>query len=362
MQYKFLIEMLTCFMGSFLLTYFVIPKIIGVAIYKQLMDKPNIRSSHINQIPNLGGISFYITYMFGIYFLSKIYPSNFSSALILSLLILFFVGLKDDLVILSPVTKLIAQSISVSIILFESNFHVTNLHGLFGIHEISIFISLPFSMLIMLTIINSFNLIDGIDGLAASIGIFIFSCMGVIFYFLEMNYELGICFIIVGSLIAFLRYNMSVKQKIFMGDTGSLIIGFLIATIIIRLLAIDDVKIDKLPFLPQNLLLVIISILIVPLFDTLRVFLIRLSKGISPLKADRNHIHHILIDYMKLSHRKSTFFISIGNSIFTLLLINLCSFFNSFIISIVLIIIVTMLFYLFNKMNFSNLKSKKNSN
>lgn len=361
MQYKILIEMLTCFFGSFLLTYFIIPKIIGIAFYKQLMVKPNSRSSHVNQIPNLGGIAFYITYMFGIYFLSKIYPINFSSALTLSLLILFFVGLKDDLVILSPITKLIAQSISICIILFEPNFHITNLHGFFGIQEISTLITLPISFLLMLTIINAYNLIDGIDGLAASIGIFIFSCLGVIFYSLNMNYELGISLILIASLVAFLRYNMSVKSKIFMGDTGSLIIGFIIATLIIRLLAIDDQTVNQLPFLPQNLLLVIISIIIVPLFDTIRVFFIRVLNGVSPLTADRNHIHHILIDFMKLSHRKSTFFISIGNSLFTLLIINLCVFFNSFIISIVLIILVSMFVYLFNKMNLTNIKSTKNN-
>ena len=123
----------------------------------------------------------------------------------------------------------------------------------------------------------------------------------------------------IGVLGAFLRYNLSNENKIFMGDTGSMILGFLIGVMTIRLLALDHVILEKLPFRHENLPFVVGAILIIPFFDTVRVFTIRIMKKKSPFSPDRNHIHHLIIDYFQVSHRRASFYMGVANFLFVML-------------------------------------------
>jgi UDP-GlcNAc:undecaprenyl-phosphate GlcNAc-1-phosphate transferase len=273
--------------------------------------------------------------------------------LIPGLLILFIIGLKDDLVVLSPVTKLFAQLASVSFVLINPEFQIQSLHGFFGITQLSPFLSLPLSAFVMLTIINSFNLIDGIDGLASIVGIVIFTITGTLFYLLHLFLFVGISAVMIGSLVAFLRFNFSTKRKIFMGDTGSLLIGFIIASAVIRLFAIKASILNNLPFHLENLPLVIMAILIVPFFDTARVFTIRVINKQGPFSPDRNHIHHILIDYLNLSHKKASVIIGIVNILFILIFMLLGASIDNFYLLIFMVIAILGLVYFFYRVNFS---------
>ncbi|MEY4572066.1 MAG: hypothetical protein RLZ10_1292, partial [Bacteroidota bacterium] len=165
------------FLGSFALTYLLIPKIISVVVFKRLMDHPNDRSSHKTEVPSLGGIAFFTVLIFGLYFLQPFDYESKAICIVPGLLILFLAGLKDDLVVLSPFAKIGAQLVAIAFLLSHHDFHVTNLHGFMGIHSISLFVTLPLSAFVMLAIINAFNLIDGIDGLAGVVGIIIFSVL-----------------------------------------------------------------------------------------------------------------------------------------------------------------------------------------
>jgi UDP-GlcNAc:undecaprenyl-phosphate GlcNAc-1-phosphate transferase len=340
-------------LGSFLLTYIIMPKIIGVVTYMCLMDTPDQRSSHKELTPSLGGISFYIVLVFSLFFIDYFNESENAMTLIPGLLILFIIGLKDDLVVLSPVTKLFAQLASVSFVLINPEFQIQSLHGFFGITQLSPFLSLPLSAFVMLTIINSFNLIDGIDGLASIVGIVIFTITGTLFYLLHLFLFVGISAVMIGSLVAFLRFNFSTKRKIFMGDTGSLLIGFIIASAVIRLFAIKASILNNLPFHLENLPLVIMAILIVPFFDTARVFTIRVINKQGPFSPDRNHIHHILIDYLNLSHKKASVIIGIVNILFILIFMLLGASIDNFYLLIFMVIAILGLVYFFYRVNFS---------
>lgn len=345
---------------SFTLCYLIIPRIIRVVEFKRLMDHPNERSSHIQQIPSLGGVAFYIVLMLGFYFLNFYTKSDNIITLIPGLLILFVIGLKDDLVVLSPMTKLSAQVISISFILIDPAFKIYHLHGFMGLHEVSSFITIPFSAFIMIAIINAYNLIDGIDGLASVVGIIIFSILGVMFYLLKFELFFGICLIMIGCLTAFLRYNLSVSKKIFMGDTGSLSIGYLIAVMVIRLFATPSNTLQNLPFQLENLPLVIMAILVVPFFDTARVFTIRIINKKGPFSPDRNHIHHILIDYLHLSHRRASFFIGIINVLFIAVFLMLSSYITNFWLALIMLVAILFLVYFFYRINesYSNIRRK----
>jgi UDP-N-acetylmuramyl pentapeptide phosphotransferase/UDP-N-acetylglucosamine-1-phosphate transferase len=328
--------------------------------YKKLLDEPNKRSSHKKLTPTLGGIAFYFTLMFSFFFLKDYDTSNTVYNILPGLTVLFIFGLKDDLVVLSPVSKLIGQLVAVGFILSNPSFQIVSLNGFVGIYEIPYFVSVGISTILMILVINAYNLIDGIDGLAAGIGIIIFSIYTFIFYYLEMNFYFYLSLIIIGVLVAFLRYNLSSSKKIFMGDTGSLIIGFLISVFTIKLLTINEQTIlSKTPFLIENLPLVVLGILIIPLFDTLRVFSIRVFNKRSPFSADRNHIHHILID-LGFSHVKATILLTSFNMLFVILFIYISSSLKQ--LNLIIFLISLGLFFgvVFYRLDFSfaNLRKK----
>ena len=327
------------------------------------MDNPNSRSSHINRTPTLGGVSFYYTLIFALFFLKTWCEYNEAIYFIPGLTILFIIGLKDDLVVLSPYTKLTAQIIAITFIISNSSFTIHSLNGFLGIYEIPIYIYYAMAGFIMLTIINAYNLIDGIDGLAAIVGIVILIIYATIFYITKDYFFLLISITLNACLIAFLKYNLSsTSQKIFMGDTGSLIVGFIISILTLKFLALSSEKYDSLPILIENIPLIAISILIVPLFDTARIFTIRLASKKSPFSADRNHTHHILIDYFKISHQKASLIIGGFNLIFVYLFIILGSASYNFWLAIILAVTVIVLGYLFYRFDYSfaNIRRKIN--
>jgi UDP-N-acetylmuramyl pentapeptide phosphotransferase/UDP-N-acetylglucosamine-1-phosphate transferase len=305
-------------------------------------------------IPSLGGIAFYIILVLGMYFLQPVDLSHKSTSLIPGLLILFIMGLKDDLTVLTPLTKLGAQLLSSIFVLSNPDFQIQSLHGFLFIEHISLYISIPLSVFVMVIIINSFNLIDGIDGLAASVGIVIFVILGIMFYLLHVYFFLGICLLMISSLLAFLRYNLSSTKKIFMGDTGSLLIGFVIACSVMQLFAIPQSQLSELPFQLENLPLVVMAILIVPFFDTVRVFTIRILNNKGPFSPDRNHIHHILIDYLHLSHRKASFLIGVFNVLFVLIFLVFSISIDNIYLTGIMIFFILCFVYFFYRINFSH--------
>ncbi|MFD1615871.1 MraY family glycosyltransferase [Gelatiniphilus marinus] len=349
------------FVGSYILTFLTIPKIIGLVEYKNLMDSPNSRSSHLKKTPTLGGVSFFYALIFALFFLKKWSEFDEPIYIIPGLTILFIVGLKDDLVVLSPYAKLIAQVLAITFVISNESFTIHTLNGFLGINEIPIYIYYVIAGFIMLTIINAYNLIDGIDGLAAIVGIVILIIYATIFYMTKEYFFLLLSLTLNGCLIAFLKYNLSTtNEKIFMGDTGSLIVGFIISILTLKFLALTPEKYDSLPFLIENIPLIAISILIVPLFDTARVFTIRLANKKSPFSADRNHTHHILIDYFKISHRKASLIIGGFNLLFVYLFIILGSASYNLWLVTILVITVIILGYLFYRFDysFSNIRRK----
>jgi len=305
-------------LGSFLITYFLIPKIILIAKYKNLNTDPNERSSHHIATPNIGGMAFFAVLMLAFFFMRAYDDLDIRTALIPGITILFFVGLKDDLMVLSPLTKLVAQ-FAASVILVIGYVDLTRQINFLGLGEIPIYIGLMLLVLVMVTIINAFNLIDGIDGLAASIAIIMFVSFSIMFYVIEFYFFFLLSVCLIGTLIAFLRFNLSDKKKIFMGDTGSMILGFIIGAMTISVLCLDNLQLHKLPLKFENLPIVLLVILIIPLFDTARVFWLRIIKKKSPFSADRNHIHHVVIDYYHISHRRASFVIGLANFLIVLL-------------------------------------------
>lgn len=306
--------------GSFLLTFYLVPKIINVVNHKELMDHPNARSSHEQLTPTFGGIAFYIVLVLVLLFLGKnVDDNNIALNVIGGITILLFTGLKDDLVVISNISKLIGQISAVCVFLYMTDYAAIDFYGAFGLNEISGVLGFGFMLLLMLSIINSFNLIDGIDGLAASIGVITLCFFGAIFYLLEDIFFCVMAFGLVGALIAFLRFNFSTRKKIFMGDTGSLILGFIVSVMCVHFLNLSSGELEKILVKPQNGFFALLAIIVFPFFDMIRVFILRILNKKNPLLADNNHTHHILLS-LGNSHTRSSLLIVLSSIVVSLLL------------------------------------------
>ena len=282
------------FITALVITYVAIPKVMFFAEKLRLFDEAGIRASHKGSVPIFGGIAIFSGIIFSLLFWADIENIQF---ILVSILIVFFVGVIDDLLVLSPTKKIVGQIISVLILVFLQELQIDNMHGVLGIYELPDWVSVLFTIFVVIVITNGFNLIDGVDGLAGGIGIIASFAFGIIALFMSDIPGQGdmaiIAFTLMGALLGFLKYNFH-PAKIFMGDTGSLVVGIILSVLAINSirygLVTDTIK------LPNKGPLLAIVILAIPLFDSLRVFVARVIKGRHPLSPGRGHIHHALLN------------------------------------------------------------------
>lgn len=330
------------------ITYFSIPAIIRLSLVKRLYDKPDERKKHGDRISPLGGVAIFggmiISFVFNTAHLSN---PELNSTLV-ALFILFVTGVKDDLFPLVPYKKAIGQLLAVAVLIFQGDIRLVSLYGLFGVQDLSYVSSVLLSTGFYLGIINSFNFIDGINGLSSGIALVVSLAYAWQFANLHAELYLILTLCIAGAQLAFLRYNL-INARIFMGDSGSMVIGLLNALLTISFLKINKVVSGDIIFLNIDAMVYAFAVLIIPVFDTMRVVLYRifiLKK--SPLKADRNHIHHALLD-IGLSHLQSTAILVIVNLGFILFV----TLFNEYIRAKYLIAILIMLAFALSLIPFS---------
>ncbi|NQX84870.1 MAG: undecaprenyl/decaprenyl-phosphate alpha-N-acetylglucosaminyl 1-phosphate transferase [Flavobacteriaceae bacterium] len=311
---------ITAILLSYTISYFMIPVIIKVSNLKKLADAPGKRCVHVAEVPNLGGVGIFLSIVVVTTFLGSYFLDKNLLVLLGALTILFFTGLKDDLIELSPISKLLGQLISILSVILIADFRIDNLHGLMGICQLSYSVSVLLTLFVFLLVINSYNLIDGVDGLAGGIGLISSLIFGLFFVKANIPMMVFLSFAIVGSLVAFLSFNLSKKMKIFMGDTGSMIIGFLLAY---QCVSFVNVNIAESILFGVNGPLIALSIISFPLLDTVRVIIVRLKKKQNVFAGDQNHLHHSLLR-LGLKHWQ----ISLIGSSFGLLMLLLIYKFN----------------------------------
>lgn len=285
----------------FLVTFFTTPLVIrGVNKYN-LLDLPDHRKTHQAPVPTMGGIGIFLGLITSV-LLSADFTQQ-SVTLLVGITIMAVTGIIDDAKNLKASVKFIIQ-LMVALLLVKSGFIIPELFGIFGIHHIPLGLQYAISIIAITGIVNAFNLIDGIDCLAAGLGLISAILFAVLFYRVGEMPFFYLCISLLAALLAFLKYNFN-PAKIFMGDTGSLLIGTLMAAFSLKYLTLISSLQHAVEHSPIQSPGLIVSLVAIPVFDTLRVFAKRLLQGHSPFKADRIHIHHILID-AGLSHRQAT--------------------------------------------------------
>lgn len=326
------------FLVSLLISFLLMPIIIGVLKRKNLVDVPGRRKIHKNIVPSLGGVGIIAGWAISISIwltLSGIIEYKYVLA---GMGILFITGIRDDLIPISARIKLLAQILATTIVLL-SGVMINSAYGLFGIEELDITLKVFFTLGFIIFFTNSFNLIDGLDGLAGSVALVISSFFSVWFYINESYYLAIISVATVGAIIGFLYYNWQ-PAKIFMGDTGALSVGFLFSILMILFLN-ENTALSNEWYKFNSPLAAMVAILFVPLFDTSRIIVVRLVKRKSPFKPDKNHTHHVLMR-LGLSHGMTALLLGATN----IILILIVSIFNDLGDNILLPIIISISFLL----------------
>ncbi len=288
---------------AFTITFLAIPVIINVAEMKKLFDVPDERKVHRTPITPLGGLAIFGGFVFGCLLTVHFNQSGEFQYFIAAAMVIFFLGLKDDILVISPVKKFIGQVLAAFMIIYYGQIQIRSMHGFLGIDQLPEMFSLLLTYFAVIVIVNSFNLIDGIDGLAGSLGVMSLTMFGIFFLYVNIPSYSILAFSLAGSLMAFLIFNFQ-PAKIFMGDTGSLLIGMVNAILVIKFINVANSPDVSYPI--ESAPAIGFAILMIPLLDTLRVFAIRIFHRRSPFSPDRNHIHHLLLD-RGFSHRTITF-------------------------------------------------------
>ena len=311
------LKILLAFLLTGVLTRYAIPVIVRIAKEKKIYDIPNGRTSHQIPTPRLGGVGIFLTVVLISLLLIDISKFPQLQYALAGSIIIFFIGLKDDILSISPWKKLGGELLATAFIVFFADIRFTSLHGYFGLDAISYVQSVLLSFFVIILVINAFNLIDGVDGLSGSLAVLAFVILGGWFY-LNSRFELAIISASMsGSLGAFLLFNLWAKRrKVFMGDTGALFIGYLLAIMIIIFCEMNKLPNVTMPI--HNVPVISFTLLLIPLLDTARVFLLRALQGRSPISADKTHIHHYLLN-LGFSHFHVTCILVIANLFFIIL-------------------------------------------
>ena len=299
---------------GFLIAFFINPVIIKFFKKRNLLDSPGRRKIHKEENPSMGGIAIFAGFFVAVTIWIPFEGFAEYKYVFAALSIIFITGVRDDILPLRPIYKLAGQLIAASMVVFLTDIRLTSMYGLFGINELPLVLSYGLTLFTVIVITNSFNLIDGLDGLAGSIALIVLISLGS-WFFLTGATTLAIAsFCLAGAVIGFLNFNWQ-PAKIFMGDTGALLLGFFFSLLAIKFIDANSGLESGSPFKFTATVSTAVCILIVPLFDTLRIIIIRLVKRQSPFRPDRNHTHHVLMR-LGFSHAQTAMALAFANLLF----------------------------------------------
>ena len=292
---------------SSLFSLYFVPTIRKLAYTRNLTDNPSARKSHSNKVPVLGGLAVFLVACFTMmpfaFFFNNITSPATYFLLAFASTTMLFVGMLDDIVSLKPMQKLFFQIVVSVLVIYVGSFFIGSMDGLFGVKKLNISFSYALSFFIYIVFINMLNLIDGIDGLASGISVIAFAFFALVAHDSGNFYNMLVAMCGLGSLIPFMYFNVFSTKKIFLGDNGSLALGVILGYLALDLLSVNNAP--EVSFLGTHKILVLMAVFSYPLVDTLRVFVVRISRKRSPFTADKNHIHYHLLR-LGFSHKKAT--------------------------------------------------------
>lgn len=300
---KDIVEPAITFVISFVTVFLLHPYLVKIALLKDIVDKPNARRLNHVPIPVLGGVGVFSGFVFALYLCSSIYDVAIPNIYIIVFMTMLGVGLLDDILDFKPISKFLVQIIAITLLMFFCDLKIDNLYGVFGVYELSEYISIPLTLFACVGLINAINLIDGIDGLASGYGIAAAAMFCMFGYYRYNDVNILLSTSIIGALVPFFVYNVFGKQnKMFIGDAGSHLLGIIFCLLVLNVISCNNC----IPEYEDNCIIAFcFAVMAHPVMDTLRVMIMRLLSGCSPFKADKTHLHHAIIS-MGFSHVRTT--------------------------------------------------------
>lgn len=302
-------SVLILFFYGFVFSWLTVPRIAQIVRKYKIFRKPSKRDLHWRLVPKLTGMSFYISFLIVAFIFVPYVDVQRISLFLAGGALISYVGIRDDIFELNPFVKLFLQVLAIGVFVVVDDLVVRDLYGFLGVYGLPVAFAYPFTFFIGVFMINSFNLCDGIDGLAGMMGIVMLVGYGIIFYVIGDVMFLSFSVILIGGLFAFLRYNLANRNKVFMGDTGSLFLGYVFYLFTMYIVTSDSAILAVM--LPEKYL-VILSVLVVytiPVLDSGSVFFSRVWRKKSPFSPDNSHIHHLVLAFAK-SHALSAIIIA----------------------------------------------------
>lgn len=289
---------------SFVISFLMVPVIIQYSLKRNLLDIPGRRKIHKKVTPSMGGIAIFCGFFISSLIWIELNRWTDIKWILVALFVIFFIGVRDDLVPLRAILKLVGQILAASLLIFFFNLRLDSLYGILGITDLPDWLSYLITIFTIIVITNSFNLIDGLDGLAGTIAIIALFCFGTWFYLIGDAIFAILTYTMLGAILAFLIFNWE-PSEVFMGDTGALVIGMLLAILAIHFINTNFALPPESPYKFQSSVGTAACVIIIPLVDTSRIIILRLLKGQSPFKPDKSHIHHAIMRMGK-THSQTT--------------------------------------------------------
>ena len=290
------IRMLILMLIAFAATWVIYRPILRIARSKMLTDNPGERKLQKSPVPVLGGIAVFFGIVVGLcYFKTMLnYVSLFP--MLGAMVIMLYVGTIDDVSDLSPWIRIAVETGVALLMIYGNRTTILAFDGLFGLDTIPLGVSIPLTVLMTVGVINAINMIDGIDGLVSGMMIFASACFGLIFFFSHDYSFTALSAVMIGALLQFFLHNVFGREtKMFIGDGGTMMVGTVMSAMVIELLSGQLLLREFQPAFDFNLVCLALSVLSIPVFDTLRVMTARMAKGVSPFHADNTHLHHLFL-------------------------------------------------------------------
>jgi len=299
-----MVQQISAVITAFILTFLITPLVTRFLFEKHIVDIPGKRKIHKAAKPSLGGIPIFIGYLLASLIWVNLQEWKNIKFILLAQSTIFIIGVRDDLLPLKAIYKLMGQVLAATIAIFLFDVRIASCYGFLGVYEIPEALSYALTYITLIGITNSLNLIDGLDGLAGTIAGIIFLFFGVWFFLAGENINSILAFALLGGILAFLIYNWQ-PSSIFMGDTGSLLIGLTIAMFTIRFMNVNYSLPDSAFAKFGSTVGVAVCVIVILLVDTLRIIILRLLKRQSPFTPDKSHVHHA-ISRLGMTHSQTT--------------------------------------------------------
>lgn len=296
---------LIAFVASLVVVIWSHPVVRKVAVKRNIMDNPDARKLQKEAIPVMGGVAVFFGLVTGLCVMSLYLNTSELLPIFIAMSLMLCVGVMDDISGLSPWLRFAIEIAVVVMLLLMTDTSLNSLHGLWGIGNLPLWLSAPLTIFAVVGIINAINLIDGVDGLSSGFCILASLAFGVLFYMSGSMLMLSLCAVTVASLLPFFCHNVFGKSsKMFIGDGGSLMMGVMMSGYVVAVISFRGERIEA---LPEGIGLVAFSmaVMAVPVFDTLRVMVMRIMRGVSPFRPDKTHLHHLFIE-LGFSHIGTT--------------------------------------------------------